>query len=63
MTTTEFHDPSEGYVPHWCDTKEYIEDITYRIWEQGDIEFITDTYSDDCPVFTLAGDASFIRAT
>ena len=43
MTRNEINDPSSGYAPHWKGTKEYIEDITYRIWEQGDIDFIKAT--------------------
>ena len=57
MTTLEFHDPSEGYAPRWCGTEEFIEDITYRIWESGNVEFIRDTYTDTRPVFSLAGRA------
>jgi len=33
---------------------DYIEDITYKIWEQGDLDYIYDTYSIDCPVYSLA---------
>ena len=54
MTRYEINNPSNGYAPHWKGTKEYIEDITYRIWEQGDIDFIKDTYAKTCPIFTLA---------
>ena len=54
MTRNEINDPSSGYAPHWKDTTEYIEDITYRIWEQGNIDFIKATYAKTCPIFTLA---------
>ena len=54
MTDGENNNPSRGYAPNWRDTTEYIEDITYRIWEQGDIDFIKATYAKTCPIYTLA---------
>ena len=54
MTDSEKNDPSRGYAPNWRDTTEYIEDITYRIWEQGNIDFIKATYAKICPIYTLA---------
>ena len=53
--TSEEFDPSRGYRPRWRGTEEYIEDITYRIWEMRNVELIRDTYSESCPVFTLSG--------
>ena len=55
MTKKQVNDPSLGLLPSWRNIVEYIEDITYRIWEQGNLDFIKETYSEDCPVFTLAG--------
>jgi len=52
---SELCDPTDGYSPRWGGTEEFIEDITYRIWEQGDLEVIKETYSDTCPVITLSG--------
>jgi hypothetical protein len=51
----EGYDPSEGYAPRWSGTEEYIEDISYQIWEQGNVDIIRNVYSDDCPFYTLAG--------
>jgi len=47
--------PDAGYKPQWRDTVEYIEDITYKIWENRDLDYIRDTYSDTCPAFVLSG--------
>ena len=55
--TSEEFDPSRGYRPRWRGTEEYIEDITYRIWEMRNVELIRDTYSESCPVFTLSGNS------
>ena len=53
MTKSQVNDPSLGLMPNWRNVVEYIEDITYRIWEQGDLDLIKDTYSKTCPIFTL----------
>ena len=57
----EYFDPSEGYAPRWTDTEDFIEDITYRIWEKGNVDFIRDTYSDTCPIFTLSGNCEGVE--
>ena len=46
MTTPEVlvNDPSLGLLPNWKNVVEFIEDITYRIWEQGNLDLIKETY-------------------
>ena len=55
MTTPEVlvNDPSLGLLPNWKNVVEFIEDITYRIWEQGYLDLIKETYSKTCPIYTL----------
>ena len=53
MTVSNFDYGNFG--ERWNNTVEYIEDITYRIWEQRDLDLIRYTYTQDCPVFTLSG--------
>ena len=53
MTRPEVNDPSLGLLPNWRNVVEFIEDITYRIWEQGNLDLIKETYSETCPIYTL----------
>ena len=45
----------KGFDPEFTDIVDYILRITYRIWEGKQIGLCRDYYSDDCPVYTLAG--------
>jgi predicted ester cyclase len=44
-----------GFDAEFTDLVDYILRITYRIWEGKQVGVIADYYSDDCPVYTLAG--------
>lgn len=44
-----------GFDPEFTDLVDYILRITYRIWEGKQVGLCYDYYSDDCPVYTLAG--------
>jgi len=44
-----------GFDPEFRDIIDYILRITYRIWEGKQVGLCQDYYSDDCPVYTLAG--------
>ncbi len=44
-----------GFDPEFTDIVDYILRITYRIWEGKQVGLCRDYYSDDCPVYTLAG--------
>jgi hypothetical protein len=45
----------KGFDPEFTDIVDYILRITYRIWEGKQVGLCYDYYSDDCPVYTLAG--------
>lgn len=45
----------KGFDPEFTDIVDYILRITYRIWEGKQIGLCQDYYSEDCPVYTLAG--------
>jgi predicted ester cyclase len=45
----------KGFDPEFSDIVDYILRITYRIWEGKQVGLCYDYYSDDCPVYTLAG--------
>lgn len=49
------HSPMKGFDPEFIDIVDYITRITYRIWEGKQVGLCYDYYSDDCPVYTLAG--------
>ncbi|MDJ0878952.1 MAG: ester cyclase [Halieaceae bacterium] len=44
-----------GFDPEFKDIVDYILRITYRIWEGKQVGLCHDYYSEDCPVYTLAG--------
>jgi predicted ester cyclase len=44
-----------GFDPEFADIVDYILRITYRIWEGKQVGLCRDYYSEDCPVYTLAG--------
>lgn len=44
-----------GFDSEFTDIVDYIIRITYRIWEGKQVGLCRDYYSDDCPVYTLAG--------
>ncbi|KAA1189120.1 ester cyclase [Pseudohalioglobus sediminis] len=44
-----------GFDPEFTDIVDYILRITYRIWEGKQVGLCRDYYSEDCPVYTLAG--------
>ena len=44
-----------GFDAEFTDIVDYILRITYRIWEGKQVGLCYDYYSDDCPVYTLAG--------
>ena len=44
-----------GFDAEFADIVDFIERITYRIWEGKQVGLIYDYYSEDCPVYTLAG--------
>ena len=41
----------KGFEPTYVDIVDYIVRITHRIWEEKDIGYIYDTYSQDCAVW------------
>lgn len=45
----------KGFDPEFTDIVDYILRITYRIWEGKQVGLCHDYYSEDCPVYTLAG--------
>ncbi len=45
----------KGFDAEFTDIVDYILRITYRIWEGKQVGLCHDYYSDDCPVYTLAG--------
>ncbi|WP_150467288.1 ester cyclase [Francisella sp. SYW-9] len=45
----------KGFDSEFTDIVDYIKRITYRIWEGKQIGLCYDYYSEDCPVYTLAG--------
>lgn len=45
----------KGFDPEFTDMVDYILRITYRIWEGKQVGLCYDYYSEDCPVYTLAG--------
>jgi predicted ester cyclase len=44
-----------GFDAEFADITDYILRITYRIWEGKQVGLCRRYYSDDCPVYTLAG--------
>ncbi|MEM1188408.1 MAG: ester cyclase [Pseudomonadota bacterium] len=44
-----------GFDAEFRDIVDYILRITYRIWEGKQVGLCRDYYSEDCPVYTLAG--------
>jgi predicted ester cyclase len=56
------HDPVEGFDAEFSSVVDYIIRITYRIWEGKQIGLVYDYYSDDCPIYTLAGYAEGAEA-
>ncbi|MFT5572357.1 MAG: putative ester cyclase [Cryomorphaceae bacterium] len=45
----------KGFDQEFTDIVDYILRITLRIWEGKQVGLCADYYSDDCPVYTLAG--------
>ena len=45
----------KGFDSEFTDIVDYILRITYRIWEGKQVGLCHDYYSEDCPVYTLAG--------
>lgn len=45
----------QGFDSEFTDIVDYILRITERIWEGRQVELCRQYYSDDCPVYTLAG--------
>ncbi len=45
----------DGFDDEFTSVVDYIIRITYRIWEGKQIGLVYDYYSDDCPIYTLAG--------
>lgn len=45
----------QGFDAEFTDIVDYILRITYRIWEGKQVGLCHDYYSDDCPIYTLAG--------
>ncbi|WP_086929990.1 ester cyclase [Agarilytica rhodophyticola] len=45
----------QGFDPEFADIVDYILRITYRIWEGKQVGLCRDYYSEECPVYTLAG--------
>lgn len=45
----------KGFDEEFVDIVDYILRITYRIWEGKQVGLCYDYYSEDCPVYTLAG--------
>ena len=56
------HPMVEGFDPEFTSVVDYIIRITYRIWEGKQIGLVYDYYSDDCPIYTLAGYAEGAEA-
>ena len=56
------HNPVAGFDPEFNSVVDYIIRITYRIWEGKQIGLVYDYYSDDCPIYTLAGYAEGAEA-
>lgn len=52
---TESSGNMAGFDAEFTDLVDYILRITYRIWEGKQVGLCYDYYSDDCPVYTLAG--------
>lgn len=52
---TDDHPPLDGFDTEFSSVVDYILRITYRIWEGKQIGLVYDYYSDDCPIYTLAG--------
>ena len=46
-----------GFEPHYTDIVDYIVRITHRIWEEGDIGYIYDTYRSNVTMHTGYGTA------
>jgi len=44
-----------GFDDEFTDIVDYILRITYRIWEGKQVGLCYDYYSEDCPIYTLAG--------
>ena len=40
-----------GFEASYQNIIDYIVRITHRIWEEGDLEYIGDTYADDCRIY------------
>lgn len=53
--TTDQQGNMPGFDSEFTDVIDYILRITYRIWEGKQVGLCYDYYSDDCPVYTLAG--------
>lgn len=51
----------EGFHQEFSSVVDYILRITYRIWEGKQVGLCYDYYSDDCPVYTLAGYAEGVQ--
>ena len=47
--------PMRGFDPMHADIVDYIVRITHRIWEEGDMGHIYDTYAQNCTVHTTYG--------
>ena len=45
----------KGFDPEFTEIVDYITRITYRIWEGKQVGLCYDYYSEDCPIYTLAG--------
>ena len=54
--------PMQGFDNCYADIIDYIIRCTHRIWEERELDLIDSHYSDDCPVYTMAG-PSFGAAT
>lgn len=49
------HQPLRGFEEQYTDIVDYIVRITHRIWEEGDMAYIYDTYAHNCTVHTPYG--------
>ena len=49
------HQPLAGFDPVYTDIVDYIVRVTHRIWEEGDMGYIYDTYAHTCTVHTPYG--------
>lgn len=47
--------PMKGFDPAYKDIVDYIVGITHRIWEEGDMGYIYETYATNCTVHTGYG--------